>query len=115
MSRGGVLLGLTTAWVVPALGAGWSAQGAPYQVPRYRARYGVVYVEGLVFNNTAGALGPANPVFVLPANMRPPAHIDAPPFSGSTLEVQSNGVVAVNNSIAAAAILSLHISFALDP
>ena len=101
----------TTDWVVPTLTTGWTAYGAPYQVPRYRLWLGVVYVQGLAQNTSGGALGAGTALFTLPVGMRPAATIDAAPFSVSTMEVKNNGSVNVNNSIANNAFLTLTFSF----
>lgn len=101
----------SSVWVEPSVGASWTIQGSPYEVPRYRKLNGVVYVQGLVLNNSGGALGPASPVFTLPAGFRPRATINATPFSGAGLEVTTGGAVQVNNSIPNGTFLTLVISF----
>lgn len=104
----------TTAWVEPTINAAWTIQGAPYEVPRYRKFMGIVFIEGLVLNNSGGALGPADGIFQLPVGMRPRATVNAVPFSDAGLEITSTGWVQVNNSIPNSTFLSLTISFVPD-
>ena len=101
----------SSSWVEPAVGTGWTIQGAPYEVPRYRKVNGIVYIEGLVLNNSGGALGPVDPVFNLPVGFRPRATVNAAPFSAAGMQVTSSGAVQVNNSIPNSTFLTLHFSF----
>lgn len=88
----------TTAWVEPAVGTGWNIFGNGYEVPRYRKWMGMVTVQGLVLNNSGGALDSTDVIFNLPAGFRPRAVVGAPPFSGTSIEVTGAGDVRVNNS-----------------
>lgn len=107
-------LSSTTDWVEPGVSVGWTIQGAPYEIPRYRKFEGVVYIEGLVLNNSGGPLTPTTPVFTLPAGFRPRATVNAVPFSAAGMEITSAGAVQVNASIPNGTFLSLTISFVPD-
>lgn len=99
----------TTDWVTPSLGAGWVNLGSGYASARYRLLNGVVYVEGVVKNNS-GDISTAT-VFTLPAGYRPTnGHLQF--FgAGGVITVASTGAISPASAIADQGIFEIQLSF----
>lgn len=105
---------ITTPWVTPALGAGWTAI-AGYQPPRYRRKGDVVEIEGMVQNTSGGAL--LTTVFNLPAAFRPTLYQTDIGWSAlvGTPVVESNGNVVPPSSVPDTAIFVTKTTFSVLP
>jgi hypothetical protein len=111
---GGALALADTAWIPLGLASGWGNYGSTWEQAAYRRLNGVVYIRGLLVNNSGVTRNGGNVIATLPAGFRSGTdqHLAVGGINGTAgvVNIMSNGNIQVNTAVGPGQWLSIRIN-----